>query len=78
MYAVTSVLFDNLTRAIFRSAELGFLGDITLTCRHTPLFCGAPRRNALERAVNALCTVASAGDLPLRFDRARFRGFLTS
>src|SRR3990170_3703408 len=30
------------TRAIFRSAELGFLGVIVRTCRQTPRFCGAP------------------------------------
>lgn len=72
------MLFDNLTRAILRIAELGFLGVITVTERHTPLFCGAPRRNILEREVNALWTVASARDLPLRFERERFRGFRTS
>lgn len=72
------MLFDNLTRAILRIAELGFLGVITVTERHTPLFCGAPRRNILEREVNALWTVASARDLPLRFERERFRGLRTS
>src|SRR5690348_11025113 len=30
------------TRAIFRSAEFGFLGVIVRTWRQTPRFCGAP------------------------------------
>src|SRR5438105_14704897 len=33
---------DRRTRATFRRAELGFLGVMILTCRHTPFFCGQP------------------------------------
>src|SRR4029077_20990318 len=32
--------FDKRTRATFRKAELGFLGVMVLTCKHTPRFCG--------------------------------------
>ena len=42
IYAVTSIRLVRRTRAIFRSAEFGFLGVIVLTCRQTPRFCGAP------------------------------------
>src|ERR1700733_765345 len=45
MYAVTSRPLLNLTRAIFRSAELGFLGVMVLTCRQTPRFCGQASRS---------------------------------
>src|SRR3989338_8119763 len=38
IYAVTSVLFDNLTLATFLKAEFGFLGVIVLTKVTTPLF----------------------------------------
>ncbi len=31
---------DSLTLVILRRAELGFLGVIVLTCKHTPRFCG--------------------------------------
>ena len=41
IYAITSVQFDNLTFAIFLWAELGFLGVVTVTFRHTPLLNGA-------------------------------------
>src|SRR5215211_6789784 len=34
--------FVSRTRAIFRSAEFGFLGVIVRTWRQTPRFCGAP------------------------------------
>src|SRR5215831_5029903 len=44
MYAVTSILLDNRTRATLRRAELGFLGVMILTCRQTPFFCGQPCR----------------------------------
>ncbi len=30
----------NLTLAILRSAELGFLGVMVRTCKHTPRLCG--------------------------------------
>jgi hypothetical protein len=33
-------LFDNRTRATFRSAEFGFLGVIVLTIMQTPRRCG--------------------------------------
>src|SRR5438552_11314935 len=44
MYAVTSTPLDRRTRATLRSAELGFLGVMILTCKHTPFFCGQPCR----------------------------------
>ena len=78
MYAVTSVLFDSRTRAIFRMAEFGLRGVITRTCRHTPLFCGAPRRRERERRVKTLWMDRNAGDLPFERLRGRRRGFLTS
>src|SRR5688572_7982087 len=40
MYAVTSLPLLSRTRAILRRAELGFLGVMVLTWRHTPRFCG--------------------------------------
>jgi hypothetical protein len=42
MYVPTSIPFVSRTRAIFRSAEFGFLGVIVDTRVHTPRFCGAP------------------------------------
>src|SRR5688572_21312225 len=45
MYAVTSRPLLSRTRAILRSAELGFFGVIVLTCRHTPRFCGLASRS---------------------------------
>src|SRR5262249_2729236 len=44
MYVPTSIPLVSRTRAIFRSAELGFLGVIVDTRVHTPRFCGAPWR----------------------------------
>src|SRR3990170_1907044 len=40
MYVVTSCWFVSRTRAIFRSAEFGFLGVIVLTWMQTPRRCG--------------------------------------
>jgi hypothetical protein len=37
---VTSIPLVNLTRAILRKAELGFLGVIVRTCTQTPLLWG--------------------------------------
>src|SRR5262249_17060498 len=42
MYVPTSIPLVSRTRAIFRSAEFGFLGVIVDTRVHTPRFCGAP------------------------------------
>src|SRR5215813_8819714 len=42
MYVPTSIPFVSRTRAIFRSAEFGFLGVIVDTRVQTPRFCGAP------------------------------------
>lgn len=42
MYAVTSMLLESRTRAIFRIAELGFFGVIVVTRTHTPRFWGFP------------------------------------
>src|SRR5437763_5694228 len=44
MYVPTSMPFVSRTRAIFRSAEFGFLGVIVDTRVQTPRFCGAPWR----------------------------------
>src|SRR5262245_17375355 len=44
MYAPTSMPFVSRTRAIFRSAEFGFLGVMVETRVQTPRFCGAPWR----------------------------------
>src|SRR5277367_1488514 len=41
MYAVTSTWLVSLTRATFRSAELGFFGVVVYTRVHTPRRCGA-------------------------------------
>jgi len=41
MYAVTSWPFERRTRAIFRIAELGFLGVFVVTFVHTPRLKGA-------------------------------------
>jgi hypothetical protein len=40
MYAVMTLSELNLTLAIFRSAELGFFGFMTVTLRHTPFMHG--------------------------------------
>ena len=50
MYAVTSIPVVNLTRATFRSAELGFLGVVVKTRVQTPLANGPLRNNPLLRA----------------------------
>jgi hypothetical protein len=42
MYAVTSIPLVSLTRATFLSAELGFLGVVVYTRKHTPRFWGEP------------------------------------
>src|SRR5262249_50264567 len=42
------MLLVNRTRAIFRSAELGFLGVWVLTCTHTPRRCGQDCSAGLE------------------------------
>src|SRR5436305_1576800 len=42
MYAVTSTPLESRTRATLRSAELGFLGVMILTCKQTPFFWGQP------------------------------------
>ena len=42
MYAVTSMPLVSLTLATLRRAELGFLGVMVRTFRHTPRFCGLP------------------------------------
>jgi hypothetical protein len=39
---VISIPFTNLTRAIFRNAEFGFLGVVVETRVQTPRFCGEP------------------------------------
>jgi hypothetical protein len=39
---VTSIWFERRTRAILRSAELGFFGVTVATLVHTPRFWGEP------------------------------------
>jgi hypothetical protein len=74
MYAVTSIPLVSRIRAIFRTAELGFLGVVVVTLVHTPRLKGAalkvglfsrvlnPRRSAV--ALERTCTF--------------FRGFFTN
>ena len=56
MYAVITLPVLNLTRAIFLSPELGFLGFVVPTFRHTPfssglfLSCG-------DRSFRAFCAI---------------------
>ena len=57
---------DNLTRAILRKAELGFLGVIVRTDRHTPRLNGDLKLEYLF--FKLLNEKASAGDLVLRWD----------
>src|SRR5919198_4718965 len=49
------------TRAILRSAELGFLGVIVRTCTHTPRLSGLPLGTAYRRWRNALKLKRNAG-----------------
>ena len=55
--------FDNLTRAIFLKAELGFFGVVVVTLTQTPRLNGEP----LGNSVLFLCKVSKvdckAGDL---------------
>ncbi len=52
----------SLTRAIFRSAEFGFLGVMVLTCTQTPRFWGehTPLRDLFFSVLYITC---NAGDL---------------
>src|SRR5687767_4793593 len=61
MYAVTSIPLVRRTRAIFRSAELGFFGVIVRTTVHTPRFWGAPRRSLVWRPLSEFHVVRRAG-----------------
>jgi hypothetical protein len=47
------------TRAIFRSAELGFFGVVVFTCVHTPRFCG-------HESNAGLAVLYRGGRLPFR------------
>src|SRR6266581_4166210 len=49
MSAVPSIPLVRRTRAIFRRAELGFLGVMVRTTVQTPRFWGAPRRSSTAR-----------------------------
>src|SRR6266545_6299122 len=49
------------TRAILRSAELGFLGVIVRTCTHTPRLSGLPFGTEYRRWRSALKLKRSAG-----------------
>jgi hypothetical protein len=62
---VTSIPFESLTRAIFRSAEFGFLGVIVLTTVHTPRFCGAPFSRRERRCFIEFKVYCNAGALLL-------------
>jgi len=48
MRAVTINLVDNLTRATFRLAEFGFLGETILTLTTIPLRWGEPHNERRE------------------------------
>src|SRR5712691_4209576 len=61
MYAVTSIWLVKRTRAIFRSAEFGFLGVMVRTIVQTPRFWGAPRRSSTWRPRSEFHVVRSAG-----------------
>lgn len=74
IYAVTSIPLVNRTRAIFRSAEFGFLGVIVLTLMHTPRLNGL--FISFLRLLRVLKTNVMAGDLD--FLAAIVRDFLTS
>lgn len=66
IYAITSVPFDNLTFAIFLCAELGFLGVVTVTFKHTPLLKGAGILvSLLPFIVLIMCSKAGALDFLL-------------
>jgi hypothetical protein len=75
MYAVTSIPFDKRTRAIFRRAELGFLGVIVRTWVQTPRFCGEPLFGSI-RPFRALKLNRNAGALV--FDRFVLRPLRTN
>src|SRR5512136_2903927 len=65
MYAVTSIPLVSRTRAIFRSAEFGFLGVVVRTIVHTPRFCGAPLDWRTRRCFLVFSVYISAGALLL-------------
>ncbi len=76
MYAVISIPFVSRTLATLRNAELGFLGGIVLTCRHTPRRCGDPLVSRLVLPVSELYEYCSAGLLVCLL--TLFRPFFTS
>jgi hypothetical protein len=68
--------FDNRTRAIFRRAELGFLGVVVVTLRQTPRLKGPPMSEIALRRFKVFKTTFKAGALD--FPLIAFLGFLTS
>src|SRR3989344_5087769 len=74
MYAVTSMPFVRRTRAILRSAELGFLGVVVVTLVQTPRLNGELWKTALFFFVLKLLPSATERD----FLRGVLRGRLVS
>ncbi len=70
MYAVTSRPLLSRTRAIFRIAELGFLGVFVVTFIHTPRLNGDGKKRG--RFLIALKLRVRAIDLDFRVNRERF------
>src|SRR5699024_4138935 len=60
IYALTSMLFDNLTRAYLRKAEFGFLGVIVPTRVQTPRFSDAA--SVVTRFLRLLIPLFNAGE----------------
>src|SRR5690606_2740269 len=71
----TSMPFESRTRAILRSAELGFLGVMVLTCVQTPRLNGEPLPR-VSFPFSTLRLKRSAG--AFTFAITRLRGFRTS
>jgi hypothetical protein len=69
------MLLVSRTRAIFRSAEFGFLGVMVRTWVHTPRFCGDPLPRT-SRFFSVLYVKRRAGAFV--FLVVRFRPFLTN
>src|SRR5699024_7721286 len=72
IYALTSILFESLTRAYLRKAEFGLRGAIVPTRVQTPRFCG--ELLCVTSFLRLLKPLLSAGALDLTF--FVLRGFL--
>lgn len=84
MYAVTTLSLLKRTRAILRSAELGFFGDMIVTLRHTAFMHGVRdvdmagetglRAGCACRAPRMTWLKVASGAAELEKPRARRRG----